>query len=524
MIDFVHRHAASVTGVLSGFDRLWFRGTLRRLANAAGMRTFLSYVGVLLKDAGQYMERATERVKSASVAVAEAAGRPVLYLADPSARKEDLARGVAERDGVKDGLVCVLKAVEPCRSFDVHRNARAKKLELVPRRRQCLHLYHYLVHPDLGLAHVRLQTWFPFNTWVCLNGREWLCRQLDAAGVGYVRRDNCLTDVRDVAEAQALLDGQLKTDWPGLLGGLAAAANPAHDELFGPASAYPIDYYWSAQQTEWATDVMFKSPAALAGVYPSLVRHATQNLGSRDVLRFLGRAVPRGLNARRDFSGQVATDLKERPEGLRVKHRVNANSVKLYDKQGSVLRVETTVNDARDIRVYRGVEGRPAAPMRWRRMRKGVCDLHRRAEVSQAANDRYLEALASAHQPTALKDLASPLCRPVRWKGGRARAINPLNDGDARLLAAVARGEFTVNGFRNRDLRGLLFRGEPREESESRRRSGVVTRKLRLLRGHGLIRKVAKTHRYLVTPKGREAITALLAAREADAAALMKAA
>lgn len=526
MMSFVQRHAPSVIGVLSGFDRLWFRGTLRRIANAAGMASFLSYLGVLLKDAGDYMERATEQVKEASMAVAESAGRPVVYLTDNSARKEDLARSIAARDGVGEGLVCVLKAVEPCWSFDIHRNAGAKRLELVGRHRKCLHLYHYLMHPDLGLCHVRVQTWFPFNTWVSLNGREWLGRQLDAAGIGYVRRDNCFTEVRDVGKAQRLLDGQLETDWPKLLDGLAAAANPAHAELFGPASRYPIDYYWSGEQTEWATDVMFKTPGLLAGLYPPLVRHAVHGLGSRDVLRFLGRAAPAdpAQHCRRNFGGEVVTDLKQRPEGLRVKHRVNGNSVKMYDKQGSVLRVETTINDARDIKVYRGVEGDPDAPMKWRRMRKGVADLHRRAQVSQKANDRYLEALAAAEQPTPLKDLAAPLCTPTKWSGGRARAINPLGDQDARLLAAVARGEFTLNGFRNRDLRALLFDGEPRDRDESRRRGSVVTRKLRLLRAHGLIRKVAGTHRYLLTEKGRAATTALLAAREADAAKLSKAA
>src|SRR5213080_3328718 len=118
MTSFLHRYAASVIGTLSGWDRLLFRGTLCRIANAAGLASFLSYTGVLLKDATRHMEAATARVRAASEQAA-AAGRPVVYVQAPSADKEALARSIAARDGVGRGLVCVLTAVEPCRSFQV---------------------------------------------------------------------------------------------------------------------------------------------------------------------------------------------------------------------------------------------------------------------------------------------------------------------------------------------------------------------------------------------------------------------
>jgi len=264
MHEFVQRHAPSVIGMLSGFDRLLFRGTLLRIANAAGLSSFLRYTGVLLKDFAAHAEALTEQVKAASVGVAEAAGRPVQYLPDPSVRKEDLARAIAERDGVDAGLVCVLSAVEPCWSFEIHRDRAAKRLALQARRRRCLHLYHYSIHPRLGFLHARVQTWLPFSVRVCVNGREWLSRQMDAAGLGYRRRENCFVDLADVGRAQALMDEQLATDWRTVLDGIAAAASPAHAALFGPTSGCPIDPYWSVQQSEWATDVMFKSPRLLS--------------------------------------------------------------------------------------------------------------------------------------------------------------------------------------------------------------------------------------------------------------------
>lgn len=285
-----------------------------------------------------------------------------------------------------------------------------------------------------------------------------------------------------------------------------------------------MPYYWSVEQSEWASDVMFRSAAALAALYPRLIRHGMQHLGSVDVMRFLGRKVPAHNGRYGTFQGEVVSDLKERPEGMRIKHRVNRNWIKMYDKQGSVLRIETTLNDARDMKVYRPKEGDPRGPKEWRYLRKGVADLHRRAQVSQAANERYLEALAAVEQTRALGELAAGLCRPVTWNGRRVRALNPLSSEDARLLESINRGEFTLNGFRNRDLQGLLYGSSPADPQEARRRSAAVTRKLRLLRAHGLIRKVQKTHRYLLTAAGARTITALLAAKAANTAKLVAAA
>lgn len=532
MNGFLQRHAGSVTGMLSGFDRVRFRGTVRLLANAGGVLALLSHLGVLLKDFKQFAVGVSERLKEASLAVASRAGRPVRYLPSPRTCKEQVALQVArEQPPVgDDGLICVLTAVEPCWSFHVRRDRASRHLVLEPAWRKCLHLYHYFMHPLLGFCHARVQSWLPFNIHVCVNGREMLARQLDHAGIAYTRRDNCFTRVSDLPRAQALLDGQLTMDWAATLNGLAERAHPARRTLLsGPGIGdWVPEYYWSAQESEWASDVMFNDPAALSRVYPRLVRHGLIGLGSGDVMRYLGKRI--GPQDGR-FTGEVVSDVKRRPEGVRIKHRLNANSIKMYDKQQSVLRVETTINDPSDFKVYRRAgNDDPASKRQWRRLRKGVVDIARRAQVSQAANDRYLGAMAEAQaDDAALGEVAAPLCRrvPGKSKGERVRALNPLSDDDATLLAAVSRGEFAINGFRNRDIRALLFRGggdTPADAAEGKRRSAAVTRKLRLLRAHGLIRKVSRTHRYLLSDKGRLTITTILAARTATASQLLAAA
>lgn len=515
MNTFVARHAEKVIGVLSGFDRLVLRGTLRRIVYADGLAGFLSRHGVLLKDFGDYAERLTLRLKQASLGVAQFFRRPVTYLESSATSKEYVARRVLSQDPVKSGLICVLSAVEPCQTFEIHRSRERKRLELRSRRRKCLFLYHYFLDPVFGFMSARIQTWLPFSIQICINGREWLARLLDRSRLSYERRDNCFLRIPDIDRAQRLMDQSLSISWPSELNRIAGWLNPAHGLLFEDE---PLHYYWSVYQSEWATDVMFHDPKTLAHAYGPITRYAISSFSTRDVMRFLGRA------PHPNFKGQVVSSFQHRPEGLRVKHSVGWNSVKLYDKQGSVLRVETTINEPRDFRVYRRKEGDPGGKMDWLPLRKGIADLQRRARVSQASNDRYLEALSTVDDPTTIKELTERVCRRTNFKGRPVRPLRPFEKSDSDLMEVVCRGEFAVNGLRNRDVTRILFATQTKCEKEKRRRSARVTRLLRMLRAHGLIKKVAHTHRYIVTEYGRKVMGALLAAREATLADLNKAA
>ena len=152
---------------------------------------------------------------------------------------------------------------------------------------------------------------------------------------------------------------------------------------------------------------------------------------------------------------------------------------------------------------------------------KGVADLFRRAQVCQKANERYLDALSSVDTSQTLQELTEQMACPTTWKEKRVRGINPFAAEDAALLEAVSRGEFALNGLRNRDLQRLLFATEAASPEEARRRSGQVTRKLRMLRAHGILAKVAHTHRYQVTDAGRKILTAILTARQTPVSQLL---
>jgi hypothetical protein len=512
MQEFIAKHREQLAGVLSGFDRLLFRGTLRSISYPKGMMRYLWAQQVRLTDFGKHVQQVSDRLKQACKAKAEALGRAVQYLASGAASKEEIARGIAARDGIRQGLVCVLSCVEPCQTFEVYRNRETRQLELVSRTRKCLYLYQYWMHPEFGFLNARMQTWFPFSIQVCVNGREWLARQMDRAGMKYARQDNCFPWVADWSGAQRMLEQQARTNWPKKLERLARQMNPVHEEMF---RNLPMNYYWTTYQSEWAIDVVFGRAEALRRLYPRLVHHAMTTLGSTDVLRYLGKPLRLDGEVPQSFRGEVTSDLKWREEGMRIKHSVNGNSVKLYDKAftpvGSVLRAETTIHQGSEFRVYRRKEWDAGGKKSWRVMRGGVADLYRRAVISRRAAERYLDALADVDEHSTLEELIERLGQPKQWKQRRVRALRPFGE-DRALLAAISRGEFILNGFRNRDVQKGFFPAEAQQAREARRRSAWVSRKLRLLRAHGLIRKIAGTHRYQLTENGRKAIGAILAA------------
>jgi len=504
MKRFLERHRDRITGTLSGFDRMLFRGTLRSITYVKGLEIFLYSHRVLMKEFGSYVISLSQRLVEHAKQLASKAGRPYIYLPSSKDSKEELALQIVARDGLKQGLICVFACVEPCQSFDLRKDAATKHLKLVSKERKCLHLYFYYLDREFGLMHVRLQTWLPFSIQVCVNGREWLARQMERAGISYTKRDNCFTYISDPSRAQELMDRLTARNYKPFLDALARKVNP----WLHPRTGLDVrSYYWSGRQMEYATDVMFRNADSLAELYPLLLRHALFQFGSEEVMRFLQR------RTNKRFAGEVNGDLQRRLEGIRVKHRVEENSIKMYDKQGSVLRIETTINNPRRFKVHRQGwrHGKPV--MKWLPLRKGIADLRRRAELSQAANARYLDALAVVGLETPSYRLLDRVSQRVKAKR-QYRALRPISLEDASLFQVILHGEFSLQGFRNGDLRRALGQSEPKNSSAR------ISRLLALLRAHKLIFKVFKTNYYRITRRGHQVMATALKFRQPDVALL----
>jgi hypothetical protein len=510
MERFVKRHASRILGSISGFDRLLFRGVLRSICYVQGLDYFMANQRVGFKDFRGFVEKFSTRIKRRAEELARQAGRPFEYLPSAQASKEARVRKIQEEKPVEEGLICVLSCIEPCETFTVQRDRERQRLRLIARHSKCLHLYFYLMHRDFGLIHIRLQTWLPLTLQVCVNGREWLAREMQRERIDYEQQGNVFTQIADLPRAQGLLDRLVNLSWAPILKGWAEMVNP----WLAPGARPRLRaYYWTVRQGEYASDVMFRSSEALAEIYPALCRHAMEQFSSPQVLRFLGR------RTNTLFNGEVCSTQTRRVEGVCVKHRVEENSIKMYDKQGSVLRVETTLNNPHRFRVYRCVKRKGRPRKGWFPLRKGIVDLRRRVELSRGANTRYLQALAVVGESRPAHRILDPVSQPLKTPR-RYRPLRPISPQDSALFAVVLKGEFHLQGIRNRDLREALSPLAPNDPAQRRPAAARTTRQLRLLCAHRLIYRVGRTHDYRPTQKGQEVMNTALKFRHTDIALL----
>jgi hypothetical protein len=512
MERFLDRHKDDILGTLSGYDRILFRGTLRSISYVTGMEIFVSSQRVAFKDYPAYAEMLTAKVVEHAQQYAKKAQRPYIYVQSSNKSKEELVRDLLEDNPVTEGLICVLCCVEPCHTWSVRFDKNRQGPFFRYEQRQCRYIYFYLLDPEFGLMHIRLQSWVPFNIQVCLNGREYLACQMIREGIGFEKQDNCFTRIDDLARAQELIDKLESCDWDQFLNPLAQLINPLVGKK--PGLKDLKGYYWSVRQSEYATDILFRDQASLDAIYPSLIRHAIEEFGSDDVLRFLGRRT----NSR--FSGRSEGKLNRRVEGVRVKHFVEENSIKMYNKAGSVLRIETTINNPRRFRVYRRSTSKGKRVKKCQQLRKGVADFRRRSEIARSANRRYLNALAVVGEARPSHQLLDAVSKRIEKDGRPYRALRPVSPEDSRLFEAILGGEFSIQGFRNRDIRERL---EAQAESDPRvlkRAAGRITRLLRLLVAHNLIYKVAQTNYYRITKRGHEIMSTAIRFRNSDIALL----
>jgi hypothetical protein len=357
---------------------------------------------------------------------------------------------------------------------------------------------------------VRLQTWFPYHIQIAMNGREWLRRRLEAADMDFLCEGNKFLHIDDHSRAQRFLDQQVKRRWVPLLNSFLPVAFPTMSDALGPH----LSYYWTLWQSEWATDLIVEKPSDLNAVMDSLLRHAWITGNSTRVLRYLGRPVTTAGRPHSLLKNEVTSRLMDFHEGLRVRHWVDHNSVKIYNEFNN-LRIETTMNTPGMFNVYRRAQGEPEdAPKKRRPLRKGVADIPLRAIVSEDINERFMTAVSTFEDHTPVRTLIAEHITSHTKQGRRIRALD-ISGKDRELLLAIADPAFTVSGITNAALREKLQRTLWGAGRTDKQLSARITRHLRLLRDHGLIRKVPNRRRYQLTRKGNQltsALNAMLAA------------
>lgn len=490
MASLLDRYADRIVGTLSCYDRVIIHGTVPVFRYAAGMAAFLRERGVRLFALPKFAMPLRDAIRANAEQLARDNGLKVQFIRNGKTRKEDLvAKALVDRgDASTPGLVAILSAMETCPSYETRYDKKIGHPSLRPARAKCLHYYFYFIDERLGLCFLRVPTWCPWGVQAYFNGHNVLAAKLREAGIEYRMLDNAFTFIADWNVAQKLADKSDTRVLHKTLDRYAARFCPAVAEL-------GVSYQWSLAQVEYSTDITFRRQSELHPIYDALVRTAVHAVRPAQVATFLGRK--NKLSSAN--TEEIGNDFTTRIQGTRIKHRMGPCSIKMYDKAGLILRIETTTNDPTWFKHYRtvvhrnGTSSHELAPLR-----KSIYSLHDLRQIAVAANRRYVDFLSSLDDPTAAIEMIARVSETTRDAGRAYRGFNFFAEEDLALFEVLLRGEHVIQGFRNATLR---------ERLPVRKSAGQVSRILKRLWSHGLIKKIGGTYKYYLTELGRTLIT-----------------
>ena len=487
MATLVERYADRILGVISCYDRVIVRGRICGFDYAKGMESYLRARKVRLFDFPNFAMPYREAIRENAEELARTHGIEVQFIRHHDERKEQLVAGILDKRGEEPGLVAILSAMETCNSYKARFDKKTGRTSLRPERARCLHYYFYFIDEALGLCFLRIPTWCPFTAQAYFNGHNLLAAKLRKEGIACRMLDNAFTHIDDWEAAQKLADESDSR--------LLHTKLDHYARMFCPAlEALGVTYQWHLAQVEYATDLVFRKQADLGPIFETIVRTAVHAVKPAQIATFLGRKNKLCSNN----TEELGNDFDTRILGTRIKHRMGPTSIKTYDKAGIILRIETTTNDPSWFKHYRTVAHRDGttshelAPLK-----KSIYSLHDLRQLAVAANRRYLEFLSSIDDRTVAIETVRRVSEKVHQAGRTYSGFNFFSEQDVKLFEIILRGEHTIQGFRNSDLREHLPDKSP----------GQISRMLKRLRSHGLIKKVGLTYKYYVTGPGRTLIT-----------------
>jgi hypothetical protein len=487
---FLERHQDKIAGVLSCWDRVVITGTIPGICFAQGMTSYLYANNIRIFDYPKWAEPLRNEIRENAERLATEAGIEIEFIRKNNFRKEQRVRQILLKRGDHPGLVHVFSAMEACPSYKPWHDKKTHRTYVKPAISKCLHYYFYFVSPELGLCYLRVPTWAPFRLQFYFNGHNALAAILAKNSVDFRLADNVFVHCSDWDKAQKLANG-LKPEKIHRILNIAAAT-------YCPVINYFTAYYWSLMQVEYATDIVFTRQDELKNLYEEISRTTIHSVKPDQVSMFLGRKL------HGNFEDELGNRFSTRIEGTCIKHHMGKVAIKMYDKHGVVLRVETTSNDVSFFKHHRKVEHRDGTVSRKiASLRKTIYSLVDLRSLLLAANRRYLDFIAAVDDPTnALRDL-DKLSRRVRKNGRSFRGFNLFSGSDLEVFRAIVEGGTNVAGFRNRDLQQSL--------SMTGRQ---ITTILKRLREHGLIKKIGGTFKYYLTAFGRRVTVTGLKLRE----------
>lgn len=486
------RYKDQVAGVISCFDRVIIQGTLPGWCFDKGMTSFLYMNKIKIFDYPQFAQSLREKIRINAQHIADTNGIEIEFIRKVNSfRKEARIKEILKKRGSHPGIVHIFSAMEACTSYKPWHDKKTQKTFLKYDSGKCRNGYFYFIDAELGLCYLRVPTWCPFRLQFYFNGHNWLASSLNKSDISYVLEENAFLSLSDFEFAQAHADTIRVRNLHKALDMFAQRYCPIFKE-------YGLSYHWSIMQVEYATDIIFKKQSDLKPLYDSLIRTAIHSVKPENIASFLGRKLH--LN----YQGEVGNNFNTRIQGTRIRHQIGASAIKMYDKFGAILRIETTTNNISEFKHYREVQSRSGESLnKIAPMKKSIYSLIDLVALLKASNRRYLEFISTFDDHThGVKNLEK-VSRTVDYNDRPYRGFNFYSDDDLKLFEVLARGEFNINGFKNKSLRQYI----------TEKSSGAISRILKRLHLHGIIRKAGKTSKYYLTKLGKAIITAGLSIR-----------
>ena len=492
MSSLVDRYREKIAGVLSCWDRVVIQGTLPGLCFAEGMTSYLNAREVRIFDYPRWAEPLRDELRANAEHLASQNGIAIEFVKNSSLRKETRIKEVLAERGEHPGLVHILSAMEACPSYKPWHDKKTHRTFLKPDGGKCLHYYFYFIDEELGLCYARVPTWCPFRLQVYFNGHNQLARKLDEAGISYKLVDNAFLQIDDFEAAQKLTDDMSIARLQSALDRFARRYCPVIESL-------GLSYHWSLMQVEYATDIVFKRQSDLAPLYEALTRTAIHSVKPDAVATFLGRKLTG------NFQDELGNDFSTRIEGTRIRHHMGPASIKMYDKFHLVLRIETTANDVSFFKHHRKVEQRDGSTVyKLAPLKKTIYSLGDLRGILAAANRRYLDFVSAIDDPSDGARRLDKVSETTTENGRNYKGFNFFSADDQLVFETIVRGEYMIQGLRNADMQRYMPGRNP----------GQISRLLKRLRTHGLLKRVGLTYKYYVTELGRRVVVAGLKLKE----------
>lgn len=479
------RYSEKISGTLGCYDRIVITGTLPVLSNAGHLTAYLFQNNIRIFDYAKFAEPFRDTLKVNAEKLATESGLLIEFIRKGNVRKEALIEAVLKKRGTHPGLVHILSVMEGCITYKPWHNKTTHKTFLKYDQSKCLTYYFYFIDELLGLCYVRVPTWLPFKLQIFFNGHGWLSNELTKKKVDYKMMDNAFISIADWDKAQSISDGLAIEKLHKKLDAFATAYCPVH-------ATFKQQYHWSIMQCEYATDIVFKKQEDLEPLYEGLVTKAIHSVKPENIVSFLGKKLdPR-------YQGEIGNNYHVRIEGSRIKHTMGKASIKMYDKFAHIIRIETTVNDVTFFKHYREVIHRDgSSTQKQAAMKKNIYSLKPLREIVSASNNRYLEFISAIDDDSVGHKKLEKATEPKTVEQRNYKGLNFFSKADKKVVYTLARGEFNIYGFRCKDLAKHLQHYS----------SDQLSRLLKRLRVHGLIKKIGKSYKYYLTGFGKEIIT-----------------